>query len=59
MNPPMGWVYRGMTLQTGFFSGEDEDVINKFKGHASSMRDDFRFGYTTDAAVLEEYGYKE
>lgn len=43
----------------GFFTGEDDSAISKFKAHASSMRDDFRFGYSTDAGVLEEYGYSE
>ena len=43
----------------GFFSGEDEDAISKFKAHAASMRDDFRFGFSTNTDVLEEYGYKE
>ena len=44
---------------SGFFSGDDSSAISDFKRSADSMRDDFRFGYTTNAEVLEEHGYKE
>ncbi len=43
----------------GFFSGEDEKAVKHFRTYADNMREDFRFALTTNADVLEEYGYKE
>lgn len=43
----------------GFFSGNDKDAISKFKSEAAKMRDDFRFGLTTNAEALTEFNYQD
>jgi protein disulfide isomerase family A protein 3 len=40
----------------GFFDSEDETLYSAFKTVAEGNRDDFRFAYTTDAAVTAEFG---
>ena len=43
----------------GFFSESGSALENAFLASASSLRDDFRFGFTREAAVMEKYGHKE
>jgi len=40
----------------GFFESESETLFNAFKTVADGNRDDYRFAYTTDAAVIKEFG---
>ena len=51
-----------LTFQTGcgllgFFAQED-GLYKVFTKTADSMREEFRFGYSSAADVLEEYGYQ-
>ena len=43
----------------GFFSESGSALENAFLASASSLRDDFRFGFTHEAEVMEKYGHKE
>ena len=43
----------------GFFESADSDSAKEFQKLAGVLNEDFRFGYSSDAAVLEKYGYKE
>lgn len=46
-------------LLLGFFTEEGGDMKDNFVSTANRMRDDFRFGMSSDAAVLEEFGYSK
>ncbi len=43
----------------GFFSESGSALENAFVATASSLRDDFRFGFTREAEVIEKYSHKE
>ena len=43
----------------GFFSESGSALENAFMASAGSLRDDFRFGFTREEAVMEKYGHKE
>lgn len=43
----------------GFFTGENDDLKDNFMSTANRMRDDFRFGLTSDPEVMKEFGYSE
>jgi protein disulfide isomerase family A protein 3 len=43
----------------GFFESADSDAAKEFQKLASALSEDFRFAHTSDAAVLDKYGYKD
>lgn len=43
----------------GFFSESGSALENAFVATASSLRDDFRFGFTREAEVIEKYSHKD
>lgn len=45
-------------IHEGFFKS-DSSLKEAFMSVSNTLREDFRFGYSTEEEVLEEYGYEE
>jgi len=43
----------------GFFASADSALAKEFTKLAGALNEDFRFGQSSEAAVLDKYGYKE